>query len=40
VVAAIVYEKVGLAVLRKAWVNLDLMWAGALILTGLLTLFI
>jgi hypothetical protein len=39
-VAAIVYEKVGLAVLRKAWVNMDLMWAGALVLTGLLTLMI
>jgi len=39
-VAAIVYEKVGLAVLRTAWVNMDLMWAGALVLTGLLTLVI
>jgi len=39
-VAAIVYEKVGLAVLRKAWVNMDLIWAGALVLTGLLTLMI
>ena len=39
-VAAIVYEKVSLAVLRKAWVNMDLIWAGALVLTGLLTLMI
>jgi hypothetical protein len=39
-VAAIVYEKVGLAVLRKAWVNMDLIWAGALVLTGFLTLMI
>ena len=39
-IAAIVYEKVGLAVLRTAWVNMDLMWAGALMLTGLLTLVI
>ena len=39
-VAAIIYEKVGLAVLRKAWVNMDLIWAGALVLTGLLTLII
>ena len=37
-VAAIVYEKVGLAVLRRAWVNMDLIWAGALMLTGLLAL--
>jgi hypothetical protein len=39
-VAAIIYEKVGLALLRKAWVNMDLIWAGALVLTGLLTLMI
>jgi hypothetical protein len=39
-VAAIVYEKIGLAVLRKAWVNMDLIWAVALVLTGLLTLTI
>jgi hypothetical protein len=39
-VAAIVYEKVGLGVLRKAWVNMDLLWAGALMLTGVLTLMI
>jgi len=38
--AAVVYEKVGLAVLRTAWVNMDLIWAGALLLTGLLTLTI
>jgi hypothetical protein len=37
-VAAIVYEKVGLAVLRSAWVNMDLIWSGALMLTGLLAL--
>ena len=35
-VAAIIYENVGLAVLRTAWVNMDLIWAGALVLTGLL----
>jgi hypothetical protein len=37
-VAAVVYEKVGLAVLRRAWVNMDLIWSGALMLTGLLAL--
>jgi hypothetical protein len=36
----IVYEKVGLAVLRTTWVNMDLVWAGAMVLTGLLTLMI
>jgi len=32
--AVIVYEKVGVRFLRKAWVNLDLIWAVALVLTG------
>ena len=39
VVAVVVYEKVGLAVLRRAWINLDLLWAGAFVLAGGLTLF-
>ena len=38
-IALVVYEKVGLEVLRKAWVNLDLVWAVALILTAGFTLF-
>ena len=33
--AGLVYEKWGLAILRQAWFNLDWVWAGALILTGL-----
>jgi hypothetical protein len=37
-VAVIVYEKVGLRLLRSAWINLDLVWAVALIATGLSTL--
>ncbi len=37
-VAIVVYEKVGLAILRRAWVNLDLVWAVALIVTGGLSL--
>ena len=37
-VAAIVYEKVGLRFLRTRWFNLDLLWALALIATGGLTL--
>jgi hypothetical protein len=40
VIAFVVYAKVGLAVLRKAWVNLDLIWAGALVVSGLLTLIV
>ncbi|MDP8922598.1 MAG: hypothetical protein M3O34_06935, partial [Chloroflexota bacterium] len=38
-VAIIVYEKVGLGVLRKAWVNLDLLWAATFVMAGAVTLF-
>jgi hypothetical protein len=34
IIAVIVYEKVGVRFLRKAWVNLDLIWAVALVGTG------
>ncbi|PCC71811.1 hypothetical protein SAMN02745121_03163 [Nannocystis exedens] len=37
-VAVVVYEKVGLAILRKAWFNLDVLWAAALVITGIVTL--
>ena len=37
-VAVIVYYKVGLAILRQAWFNLDRVWAVALILAGVLAL--
>jgi hypothetical protein len=37
-VAWVVYRKCGLALLRKAWFNLDLVWAAALVVTGLVTL--
>src|SRR5688572_396049 len=39
VVALLVYEKLGVAVLRSAWINLDGIWAGAFVLAGVLTLF-
>jgi hypothetical protein len=37
-VAWVVYRKLGLMILRKAWVNLDLVWAAALVITGAVTL--
>ncbi len=40
IVAAVVYEKVGLRLLRTGWFNLDLVWALALIATGGLTLLL
>jgi hypothetical protein len=36
-IALIVYEKVGLAILRTAWINLDRLWAITLIVTGAIT---
>ncbi len=36
--AWVVYRKLGLAILRKAWFNFDLIWAAALMTTGILTL--
>ena len=37
-VAVVVFERVGLAILRRAWLNLDRIWAGALIGAAALTL--
>jgi hypothetical protein len=37
-IAWVVYRKVGLAILRKAWFNVDLVWAAALVVTGVVTL--
>jgi len=37
-VAWVVYRRLGLAFLRKAWFNFDLIWAAALVATGLVTL--
>jgi hypothetical protein len=39
VVAVVVYEKLGVAVLRQAWVNTEWLWAGAFVLAGVITLF-
>jgi hypothetical protein len=38
VTAVLVFEKFGVGLLRKAWFNLDLVWAGTLLATGGLTL--
>jgi len=37
-IAFFVYERIGLQVLRRAWLNTDQVWAGAFILAGLVTL--
>ena len=37
--AVLVYDRWGLSVLRKGWVNLDAVWAGAFVLAGVITFF-
>ena len=39
-VAVLVFEKLGVGILRRAWINLDLIWSAALIATGTLSLFL
>jgi hypothetical protein len=39
-VALLVYEWIGLAFLRRGWLNLDLLWTAALVVTGLLLLLV
>ena len=34
VIAVVVYEWVGLAFLRRGWLNLDRLWAASLVTTG------
>jgi hypothetical protein len=38
--AALVYERLGLRLLRTAWINLDIVWAGALTCTAVLTVLV
>jgi hypothetical protein len=37
-IAFVVYERVGLQVLRKAWLNTEQIWAASFVLAGLVTL--
>jgi len=39
VMAVVVYERLGLSVLRRAWVNMDAIWAVVIVAAGLATLF-
>jgi hypothetical protein len=36
-IAVLVFEKLGVGILRRAWFNLDLIWAVTLVATGVLT---
>lgn len=37
-IAVLVFEKLGVGILRRAWFNVDLIWAAALVATGAVTL--
>ena len=39
-VAVMVFEKFGVGILRRAWINLDLIWSAALVATGMLTVLL
>jgi hypothetical protein len=39
-VALVVFERLGVRILRKAWFNVDLVWAATLIATGLITIVV
>lgn len=39
-IAWIVFTKLGVGLLRKAWINLDVIWAAALIASGALTMML
>jgi hypothetical protein len=39
IVAVVVYEKLGVAILRQAWLNTEWLWAGAFVMAGVVTLF-
>jgi hypothetical protein len=38
VVALVVFERVGLGVLKRAWINTDHLWAGSFVVAGVVTL--
>jgi hypothetical protein len=40
IVAVLVFEKVGVGIVRRAWFNLDLIWAAALIVAGAATVIV
>jgi hypothetical protein len=39
-IAIVVYEKLGVMILKRTWFNLDLFWAGALVGAGFITLVV
>jgi hypothetical protein len=39
-VALVVYDRLGLMILKRTWFNLDLLWAGVLVGAGVITLIV
>jgi hypothetical protein len=39
-VAMVVYEKLGLMILKRTWFNVDLLWAATLVAAGVITLIV
>jgi hypothetical protein len=39
-VALVVYDRLGLMILKRTWYNVDLLWAGALVGAGVITVFV
>ena len=39
VIAVLVYDRWGVGILRRSWINLDTVWAAAFVVAGLVTLF-
>jgi hypothetical protein len=39
-IALVVYDRLGLMILKRTWFNVDLIWAGALVVTGGITLVV
>jgi hypothetical protein len=38
-IAVLVYDRWGVGVLQRSWINLDAVWAGAFVVAGLITFF-
>ena len=38
--AVVVYERLGVGIVRRVWVNVDLIWGAALVVTGILTVVV
>lgn len=39
-VALVVYDRLGLMILKRTWFNVDLLWAGALVVAGVIALVV